>query len=136
MFSQTLELFWLYFSLFLHLFGVIALVQHFVALLVCLHPHLLTLAGLVGHEIKFKYSYIIYANFIFFPFFFGLFYTFCSISHQITQQCIWVAFISFFGFFALLVGCFNLTIFCYLFMWGFYLFGPLSTINIGIFACT
>ena len=85
---------------------------------------------------KFKYSYIIYANFIFLPFFFCLFYTYCSISHWITQQCIWITFISFFSFFTLLLRCFSLTIFYCLFMWEFYLFGSLSTICIGIFACT
>ena len=85
---------------------------------------------------KFKYSYIIYANLIFLPFLFCLFYTCCSISHRITQQCIQNAFIGFFGFFILFTGSFNLTVFCCLFMWGFDLSGPLSTINIGIFACT
>ena len=40
------QLSFLYFSLFLHLFGIIALVRHFVAPLICLHLHLLTLAVL------------------------------------------------------------------------------------------
>ena len=34
---HKIKCFWLYFSLFLHLFGVIALVRHFVILLTCLH---------------------------------------------------------------------------------------------------
>ena len=85
---------------------------------------------------KFKYSYIIYTNLIFSPFCLCLFYTCCSISHRITQRCIRIAFVSSFGFFTLPTGCFNLTIFCCLFMWGFYIFGPLLTIYIGIFACT
>ena len=45
---RTLALIWLYFFLFLHLFYVIALVQHFVNLLTCLHLRLLVLVVQVG----------------------------------------------------------------------------------------